>query len=102
MCIAFFVDSRRYRGNLFVLIFVRYWFYCSVYLRYTSTAYLTLPWLPLVGYLTLLISLTPPRHFLPFHRRLDISREITAESSPLLIASSRTQAGNLWFPNAYP
>ena len=34
------------------------------------------------------------------HRRLDISRAITAESSPLRIAGSRTRTGNLWFPSA--
>ena len=40
----------------------------------------------------------------PPHRRLDISRAITAENSPLHIASSRHQTGNLWFPGAslYP
>ena len=32
-----------------------------------------------------------------FHRQLYISRAITAESSPLHIASSRTRTGNLWF-----
>ena len=31
---------------------------------------------------------------------LDISRVITAESSPLHIAGSRTRTGNLWFPSA--
>ena len=36
----------------------------------------------------------------PVHRHLDISRVITAESSPLHIASSRTRTGNLWFPSA--
>ena len=36
------------------------------------------------------ISLTPHYHFHPFHRHLHISRAITAESSPLHIASSRT------------
>ena len=46
------------------------------------------------------ISLTPHYHFHPLHRHLDISRAITAESSPLRIASSRTQTGNLWFPSA--
>ena len=46
------------------------------------------------------ISLTPHYHFHPLHRHLDISRVITAESSPLHIASSRTQTGNLWFPSA--
>ena len=38
-------------------------------------------------------------YFHPLHRHLDISRAITAESSTLHIASSRTQTGNLWFPN---
>ena len=46
------------------------------------------------------ISLTPHYHFHPLHRHLDISRAITAESSPLHIASSRIQTGNLWFPSA--
>ena len=39
-------------------------------------------------------------HFGPLHRHLDISRAITAESSPLHIASSRNWTGNLWFPSA--
>ena len=39
-------------------------------------------------------------YFHPLHGRLDISRAVTAESSPLHIASSRTRAGNLWFPSA--
>ena len=34
------------------------------------------------------------------HRNLDISRTITADSSPLHIVSSRTRPGNLWFPSA--
>ena len=34
---------------------------------------------------------TPHYHFHPPHRHLDISRTITAESSPLHITSSRTQ-----------
>ena len=46
------------------------------------------------------ISLTPHYHFHPLHRHLDISRVITAESSPLHIASNRTRTGNLWFPSA--
>ena len=46
------------------------------------------------------ISLTPNYQFHPLHRHLDISRVITAESSPLHIASSRTRKGNLWFPSA--
>ena len=36
------------------------------------------------------ISLIANYHFHPLHRHLDISRAITAESSPLHIASSRT------------
>ena len=46
------------------------------------------------------ISLTPHYHFHSFHRQLDITRAITAESSPLHIASSRTRTGNLWLPSA--
>ena len=41
------------------------------------------------------ISLTPRYHFHPLHRYLDISRTITAESSPLHIASNWTR----WFPS---
>ena len=46
------------------------------------------------------IYLTSFNHFHPLHIHLDISRAITAESSPLHIASSRTRTGNLWFPIA--
>ena len=46
------------------------------------------------------IYLTPLYHFHPLHRHLDISRAITAESSPLHIAGSRTRTGNLRFPSA--
>ena len=45
------------------------------------------------------ISLTPRYHFYSFHRHLDISWVITAESSPLHIGCSQTQTGNLWFPS---
>ena len=45
------------------------------------------------------ISLTPHYHFQPLHRHLDISRAVTAESSPLHIASSQTRTGDLWFPS---
>ena len=43
------------------------------------------------------ISLIPQYHFHQLHRHLEISRRITAESSSLHIASSRTRTGNLWF-----
>ena len=46
------------------------------------------------------IYLTPLYHFHPLHRHLDISRAITAESSPLHIAGSRSRTGNLWFPSS--
>ena len=46
------------------------------------------------------ISLTPHYHFHPLHKHLDISRAITAESSPSLIGGSRTQTRNPWFPSA--
>ena len=46
------------------------------------------------------ISLCPLYHFHPFHRHLDISRAITAGSSPLHIADSPTRTVNLWFPSA--
>ena len=38
--------------------------------------------------------------FYPLLRHLDISRAITAESSPLYIGTSWTRTGNLWFPRA--
>ena len=43
------------------------------------------------------IYLIPVYHYHPFHRQLDISRAIAAESSPLHIASSRNRTGNLCF-----
>ena len=43
------------------------------------------------------ITLTPLYHFHPLHRQLDISRAITAGSSPLHIASSRTRTGTFRF-----
>ena len=46
------------------------------------------------------ISLSPHYHFNPLHRHWDISRAITAGSSPLHIASSWNRTGNLWFPSA--
>ena len=39
-------------------------------------------------------------HFHPLHRHLDISRAITAESSPLHLSSSWTRTENLWIPSA--
>ena len=45
------------------------------------------------------ISLTPLYHFPTLHKHLDICRAITLENSPLHIASSRTQTGNLWCPS---
>ena len=41
------------------------------------------------------ISLTPLYDFHPLHRHLDSGRVITAETSPLQIASSRTRTGKL-------
>ena len=46
------------------------------------------------------ISLTPRYHFHPLHIHLHISRAITAESSPLHVASSQTRTENLWFLSA--
>ena len=46
------------------------------------------------------VYLSPLYHFHPFHRHLDISGTIIAESSPLHIDSSRTRNKNLWFPSA--
>ena len=39
-------------------------------------------------------------HFHPLYKNLDISRTITAESSPLHIGSIQIQTGNFWFPSA--
>ena len=46
------------------------------------------------------IFLIPDYHFHHLQRHLDISRVITAESSPLHIASNRTRTGSFWFPRA--
>ena len=46
------------------------------------------------------IFLIPDYHFHHLQRHLDIIRVITAESSPLHIASSRTWTGSFWFPSA--
>ena len=46
------------------------------------------------------ISLSSLYHFHPLHRHLDISRTITAESSPLHITSSRTGTRKLLFQSA--
>ena len=46
------------------------------------------------------ISLIPHYHFHLLHGHVDISRAITAESSPLHIASSQTRTGSLRFPSA--
>ena len=46
------------------------------------------------------IPLPPHYHFHPLHRPLDNSHAITAESSPLHLASSRTRTENLWFSRA--
>ena len=43
------------------------------------------------------ISLIPLYHFHLLHRLLDVSWAITLESSPLHIACSQTESGNLWF-----
>ena len=45
------------------------------------------------------ISLSPLYHYHPLHKHLDISRTITAERSPLHIASSWARTGNLWLPS---
>ena len=46
------------------------------------------------------ISLSPLYHFHPLHRHVGISGAITAGSSPLRIACSRTGTRNLWFLSA--
>ena len=53
---------------------------------------------------SLSLSLTPLYHFHLLHRHLDISQAITAENSPMHIASRRTWTRNLFFPsaNCYP
>ena len=42
-------------------------------------------------------AIPPLYHFHPLHRHLDISQVINVEISPLHIANSQTQTGNLWF-----
>ena len=43
---------------------------------------------------------TPHLHMQPLYRHLNISRAVTAEITPLHIASSRTRTGNVQFPSA--
>ena len=45
-------------------------------------------------------SITPLNHFYPLYRHLEISRAITADSSPLDIASNLTRTGNPLLPSA--
>ena len=77
------------RGSIkFKNVFFSIWIFCHDHSRITG---LQGKWNS--------ISLTPHYHFHPLHRHSDISRAITAESSPLHIASRRTRSGNLWFPS---
>ena len=46
------------------------------------------------------IYLTPLYHYHPLHRHIDISQMITAERSPLHIASSGLEPWNLWLLSA--
>ena len=68
---------------------ILFFFFCLGFLSRTFTIHRTVGkgW----GYF-----FNPPYHFHPLYRRLNISRAITAESSPLHIASSWTQTGNCW------
>ena len=45
------------------------------------------------------ISLTPHCHFYKLYKQLDVSRAITADSSPLHILSDLTRTGKSWFPS---
>ena len=71
----------------FVFFFFLIFYLSGFYLKYINDSKET-------------VFLTPLYHFHPLHRRLDISQVITAESSPLHIASRCTRTGNLWFPSA--
>ena len=44
-------------------------------------------------------SLYPFYHFHQLQKHLGISQVVAVESTPLRIAGSRTQTGNLWFPS---
>ena len=46
------------------------------------------------------ISLSPHYYFHSLYKHLGIGRVITAEGSPLRMASSQTRTGNLWFLSA--
>ena len=46
------------------------------------------------------IPLIPLYHFHLLHGHLEISRAITAESSPLHINSNLIRSGNFWLPSA--
>ena len=82
------------KSDFFLLYTIYVWFFFSIWVFFHKHSRITGLQGKGEG-----ISLTPHYHFHPLHRHLDISRAITAESSPLHIASSRTRAGNLWFPS---
>ena len=75
------------------LLFFFFFFYLFFFLLRTFTIHTTAG--EVAG-----IYLTPLYHFHPLHRHLDITRAITAESSPLHIASRRTSTRNLRFSSA--
>ena len=69
-----------------IVLFVQYSFFFSIWVFFHAHSRFTGQQGKGKG-----IYLTPLYHFHPLHRHLDISRAITAESSPLHIASSQTQ-----------
>ena len=81
--------------NRFIISFILFFFFFSIWVFFNEHSRITGQQGKGEG-----ILLTPLYHFHPLYRHLDISRVITAESSPLHIAGSRTRTGNLWFPSA--
>ena len=84
-----FLSSRNklFLGSL-VGLHIFFLFFCLSFLSRTFTIHRT------AGEGGGYISLTPLYNFHQLHRHLGISRAITAESSPLYIASSRTRIWN--------
>ena len=106
MCIFFVLQKQFFAvvSFLLVAVFFRYWEILRIKMPHIALFFSI--WLFFHEHLRFseqegkweTIYLTPVYHFRSFHRQLDISCTITADSSPLYIANSRSQNGSLCFP----
>ena len=105
MCIFFVLQKQFFAvvSFLLVAVFFRYWEILRI--KMPHIAHYFSIWLFFHKHLRFpeqegkweTIYLTPLYHFQSFQRQLHISCAITVDSSPLYIASSRTQTGSLCF-----